>query len=310
MPVINFFLFDPAFILPTQSMNDHRRSPLNKTTKQASVDPGFPGRHRTNPFDSHNELDNKQRLIGEVSSNPFDDDNNSGSSASSHSLAAGRSRYKNDFRDIGGLENQTVQELENYSVYKAEETTETVNNCLKIAEDMREGATQTLVTLHQQGDQLTRTHAVAADIDHDLSRSEKLLGSLGGMFSRTWKPKKTHDIVGPLVMRDDPVQRKGNHLEQREKLGLSSGRTERTNSRTPPSEPTNALQKVELETLKQDDTLSDLSSLLGELKDMAVDMGSEIERHDKLLKPIEDDVEELNFRVKGVNQRARRLLGK
>lgn len=163
-------------------MNDHRRSPLNKTTKQASVDPGFPGRHRSNPFDSDDELENKHRLISskttsdpllakrEVSSNPFDEDNNSGSSASSYPLSSSRSRYKNDFRDAGGLENQTVQELENYSVYKAEETTETVNNCLKIAEDMREGATKTLVTLHQQGDQLTRTHAVAADIDHDLSR--------------------------------------------------------------------------------------------------------------------------------------------
>lgn len=270
-------------------MNDHRRSPLNKTTKQASV-AGFPGRHRSNPFDSGDELENRQRLISskttsdpplatrEVGSNPFDDNNNGGSSASSYSLSSARSRYKNDFRDAGGLENQTMQELENYSVYKAEETTEAVNNCLKIAEDMREGATKTLVTLHQQGDQLTRTHAVAADIDHDLSRSEKLLGSLGGMFSRTWKPKKTHHIVGPLVMRDDPVQRKGNHLEQREKLGLSSGRTERTNSQTPPSEPTNALQRVELEKLKQDDTLSDLSNLLGELKDMASDMGSEIER--------------------------------
>lgn len=29
--------------------------------------------------------------------------------------------------------------------------------------------------------------------------------------------------------------------------------------------------------MKQDDTLSDLSNLLGELKDMAIDMGSEIE---------------------------------
>ncbi|WOH10413.1 hypothetical protein DCAR_0729882 [Daucus carota subsp. sativus] len=303
-------------------MNGHGRSPLNKANKQASIDPGLPGRQRSNPFDSDDETENRQSLFSlkrtldpplathNVSSNPFDDDNNSGGSASSYSLSSGRSRYKNDFRDAGGLENQTVQELENYSVYKAEETTETVNNCLKIAEDMREGATKTLVTLHQQGDQISRTHAVAADIDHDLSRSEKLLGSLGGMFSRTWKPKKTREIVGPLIMRDDPVQRKGNHLEQREKLGLSSGHTERTNSRTPPSEPTNALQKVELEKSKQDDTLSDLSNLLGELKDMAVDMGSEIERHNKLLKPIEDDVEELNFRVKGANQRARRLLGK
>lgn len=34
----------------------------------------------------------------------------------------------------------------------------------------------------------------------------------------------------------------------------------------------------QVEKRKQDDALSDLSDLLGELKDMAVDMGSEIER--------------------------------
>ncbi|KAK1373415.1 SNAP25-like proteinous protein SNAP33 [Heracleum sosnowskyi] len=303
-------------------MYGHRTSPLNKTAKHGSAQPVFPSHHSSNPFDSDDEEDNRQRLFSPrrgsdrdlatrtVSNNPFDDDSNIEGSAPSYSLSSAKSRYKNDFRDAGGLENQAVQELENYSLYKAEETTKTVNNCLKIAEDMREGATKTLVTLHQQGDQLMRTHAVAADIDHDLSRGEKLLGSLGGIFSRTWRPKKTCEIVGPVMMRDDTVQRKGDHLEQREKLGLSSGHKEQKSSRTPPSQPTDALQKVKLEKLKQDDTLSDLSNLLGELKDMAIDMGSEIERHNKLLQPLEDDVEELNFRVKGANQRARRLLGK
>ena len=38
----------------------------------------------------------------------------------------------------------------------------------------------------------------------------------------------------------------------------------------------NVLKQVEKR--KQDDELSDLSDLLGELKDMAIDMGSEIER--------------------------------
>ncbi|KAK9276354.1 hypothetical protein L1049_005886 [Liquidambar formosana] len=46
--------------------------------------------------------------------------------------------YNNDSRDSGGLENQSVQELESYAVHKAEETTETVSSCLKIAEDIRE----------------------------------------------------------------------------------------------------------------------------------------------------------------------------
>ncbi|WOG99616.1 hypothetical protein DCAR_0518969 [Daucus carota subsp. sativus] len=302
-------------------MFSHRKSPLNKISKQASVDTGLPKKHSTNPFDNDSELDKQRVKPARASSDParansdsradlFDLNEVKGTPSSSYSLYSAKSKYKNDFRDDGGFENQSVQELEDYSVYKAEETTKTVNNCLKIAEDIREDATKTLVTLHQQGDQITRTHATAADIDQDLSRGEKLLGSLGGIFSKTWKPKKNRHIVGPVTFRDDPVLRKGNHLEQREKLGLSSAPKGQSNGRAPHPEPTNAMQKVEVEKTKQDDSLSDLSNLLGELKHMAEDMGSEIERHNKLLKPVEDDVEELNFRVKGANQRARKLLGK
>ncbi|GMQ10873.1 hypothetical protein CsSME_00053704 [Camellia sinensis var. sinensis] len=143
-----------------------------------------------------------------------------------------------------------------------------------------------------------------------ISRGEKLLGNLGGIFSKTWKPKKTRQIKGPVMTRDDPTQRKGNHLEQREKLGLTPAPKGRSSTRTPPPEPTNALQKVEVEKTKQDDGLLDLSNLLDELKYMAVDMGSEIDRQNKALDPLNNDVEELNYRVKGANQRGRRLLGK
>ncbi|QCD80830.1 SNAP25 homologous protein SNAP33-like [Vigna unguiculata] len=280
----------------------------------------------TNPFDSDDEEKNTKKYSSsrktssdralvtlEVNTNPFNDDVDATkkSSLTSYALqSANRNRYKNDFRDSGGLENQSVQELESYAVYKAEETTNSVNNCLKIAENIREDATKTLVTLHQQGEQITRSHHVAADIDHDLSRGEKLLGSLGGLFSKTWKPKKTRAITGPVIVGDDPVRSKGNHLEQREKLGLTSAPKGQSKLRTPPQEPTNALEKVEIEKNKQDDALSDLSDLLGELKGMAVDMGSEIERHNKALNHLYDDVDELNFRMKGANQRGRRLLGK
>ncbi|KAK6148609.1 hypothetical protein DH2020_019521 [Rehmannia glutinosa] len=302
-----------------------KKSPIHGVSKHNSADQRLPPVNtRTNPFDSDDESDNKQTLktsgrtssepslfTSDLSTNPFDDDEMKGVSSAQMSLtSAAKNRYKNDFRDAGGPENQTVQELENYAVYKAEETTKTVNNCLKIAEDIREDATKTLVTLHQQGEQITRTHMVAADMEHDLSRGEKLLGSLGGIFSKTWKPKMTRPIIGPVITRDDPVQRKGNHLEQRERLGLTSASKERSHTRTPPPEPTNALQKVEVEKVKQDDALSDLSNLLGELKDMAIDMGSEIDRQNKGLDHVQDDVDELNFRVKGANQRTRHLLGK
>lgn len=302
-----------------------KKSPLRRNARNHSVNPGFNGYSSSNPFDSDNESENNQTInparrtssepsliTPHLSTNPFDDDDDIKRTHSSAYSATSteRNRYKNEFRDSGGYENQTVQELENYAVHKAEETTKTVNNCLRIAEDIRQDATKTAIALHQQGEQITRTHLTAADIEHDLSRGEKLLGSLGGLFSKTWKPKKIRSITGPVITRDDPVQRRGNHLEQREKVGLSSAPKERSGSRTPPPEPTNALQKVEVEHAKQDDALSDLSNLLGELKDMAIDMGSEIERQNKSLDHFEDDVDELNFRVKGANRRGRRLLGK
>ncbi|KAK4794896.1 hypothetical protein SAY86_012890 [Trapa natans] len=290
-----------------------------------------PSKHNSNPFDSDDELDQKpahsakparngmpRKTSSEnpvnppnLGSNPFDDyDGKERFSSHPNSMtSAAKNNYKNDFRDSGGLESQSVQELEGYAVYKAEETTKTVNSCLKIAEDIRVDATQTLVTLHQQGEQITRAHEVAAHIDHDLSRGEKLLGSLGGMFSKTWKPKIARPITGPVITKDE-VQRKGSHLEQREKLGLTSSSRPKSHSHTPPPEPTDALQKVEVEKKKQDDGLNDLSDLLGELKEMAVDMGSEIERQNKALDHFYDDTDELNSRVKQANQRGRRLLGK
>lgn len=161
-------------------MSGSKKSAL-KVAKPSSVESW------TNPFDSDDDeaKDTKkysssrkastERALAtlEVNTNPFNDDfdANKKSSSSSHGFqSADRNRYKNGFRDSGGLENQSVQELENFAAYKAEETTNSVNNCLKIAENIREDATKTLVTLHHQGEQITRSHQVAADIDHDLSR--------------------------------------------------------------------------------------------------------------------------------------------
>lgn len=221
-----------------------------------------------------------------------------------------RKNYKNDFSNNGGIENQSVQELEGYAVYKAEETTKTVNECLKIAEEMREDASKTLVNLHHQGEQITRTHMTAADIEHDLSRGEKLLGSLGSLFSKTWRPKKTREIKGP-VLTPDKFYTRSNNTEQKARMELYSTPVKQSsNPRKVDSEPSSAIEKVQMEKEKQDDALTDLSNLLGELKNMAVDMGSEIERQNKALDHFDDDVEELNFRVRGANIRGRRLLGK
>ncbi|KAJ1279634.1 hypothetical protein BS78_04G169300 [Paspalum vaginatum] len=273
----------------------------------------------TNPFDSDSDDggEKQQRPARASSVPPPSDQRGSGSGSlfagdgagGLFSSAPGNRHYRNDFRDAGGLEAQSVQELEGYAAYKAEDTTRRAQGCVRIAEEMRDTASKTLVTVHQQGQQIHRTHMMALDIDQDLSRSEKLLGDLGGLFSKKWKPKKNGAIRGPMLTRDDSFIRKGSHLEQRQKLGLAD-HPPRSKAREFHSEPTTALERVEMEKAKQDDALSDLSGILTELKGMAVDMGSEIERQTKAMGDAEKDYDELNFRVKGANTRARRLLGR
>lgn len=101
-----------------------------------------------------------------------------------------------------------------------------------------------------------------------------MLGSLGSMFSKTCKTTKTKEIIGPLITKDDNNYKgKKYRAEKREKLGLAPVPKGWPTSQTPPSEPINALQKA-----KQDDALSDLSNILGGLKGVSTDMGSQLDR--------------------------------
>ena len=109
--------------------------------------------------------------------NPFDSDSDSESqpakkpsSGAYQAPADAKRRYKDGFRDAGGLESQSVEELEHYAAYKAEETTDALAGCLRIAEDIKQDATDTLITLHKQGEQISRTHEKAVEIDQDLTK--------------------------------------------------------------------------------------------------------------------------------------------
>lgn len=280
---------------------------IRKSGGSASINSG-----KELPNSSSSSFDNSVNGIPNSSSQErkelFSGFEEKGTSSSTSSLM--RKNYKNDFRDSGGFENQSVQELETYAVYKSEETTTSVNNCLKLAENIKEDASKTLITLHQQGEQITRTHNVAADIDYNLKAGEKLLGNLGGIFSKKWKPERNRTITGPVLMRDDSFKRRGKHMEQRAALGLVKSPKGRSSARTYPLASDTPQARVEVEKTKQDDTLLDLSNVLDQLKEMAVDMGSEIERQNHALGPLDDDVTELGYRVKGANARGRRLLGK
>lgn len=87
----------------------------------------------------------------------------------------GNSRAKGGYRDGSGdhddeFVNQAVADLEKHAVKKSQETSDTLRNCLRVAEDTMAVGSQTLISLVDQGDQITRTHDKAVDIDQHLSR--------------------------------------------------------------------------------------------------------------------------------------------
>ncbi|CAN7001714.1 unnamed protein product [Brassica rapa subsp. trilocularis] len=124
----------------------HTLKPSNKISPQPSL-PTTKKNHSFNPFDDADDEEEVEKRL--------------------------KPSFKNHFRESGGVENQTVQELESYAVYKSDETTKTVQGCLKVAQGIRSDATRTLVMLNEEGEKITRTHHKAVDLDHDLTRVKR-----------------------------------------------------------------------------------------------------------------------------------------
>ncbi|CAN6982372.1 unnamed protein product [Brassica oleracea var. botrytis] len=191
----------------------HTLKPSNKISPQPSL-PTTKKNHGFNPFDDVDDEEVVEKRL--------------------------KPSFKNHFRESGGVENQTVQELESYVVYKSEETTKTVQGI--------SSARDKISLSSKQGEKITRTHHKVVDIDHDLTRIfiRLGLGSLGGIFSRTWKPKKTRSITGPVITREgESRKRRVNNLETREKLGLNHLPKPDSRANEPLPESADAYQKIE-----------------------------------------------------------------
>ena len=89
---------------------NHTLKPSNKISPQPSL-PTTKKNHSFNPFDDADDEEEVEKRL--------------------------KPSFKNHFRESGGVENQTVQELESYAVYMSDETTKTVQGCLKVAQGIR-----------------------------------------------------------------------------------------------------------------------------------------------------------------------------
>ncbi|KAF9623776.1 hypothetical protein IFM89_005283 [Coptis chinensis] len=71
--------------------------------------------------------------------------------------------------------------------------------------------------------------SLGVEVDVYNGEGEKLLGRLGGMFSKTWKPKKTKAIKGPIITRGEITWSKGRSWDGIGSKGRSNPRNRHPN---------------------------------------------------------------------------------
>ncbi|XP_074654317.1 synaptosomal-associated protein 25-like isoform X5 [Tubulanus polymorphus] len=185
-----------------------------------------------------------------------------------------------------------------------DESLETTRRMLALCEEGKEAGIRTLVMLDEQGEQLDRAEEGMDQINQDMKDAEKNLEGLekccglcvlpwkraknfekGSAYNATWKANDDGQVNqdGPRITVDA-----GNGMQS------SGGFITRV---------TNDAREDEME-----QNITEVSGMIGNLRNMAIDMGSEIGSQNKQIDRINQKATSNEYRISEANKRANKLL--
>ncbi|XP_054653196.1 synaptosomal-associated protein 23-like isoform X3 [Dunckerocampus dactyliophorus] len=194
---------------------------------------------------------------------------------------------------------------------------ESTRRMLQMAEESKETGVKTMVMLDQQGEQLKRVEDGMDQINQDMRLAEKNLSDLSKCCGLCICPcnrvtsiendsryKRTWGIGGgDAESNADP----GSKVVSRQPSAVRNGQAGHVNA-PPPSGPyikriTNDAREDEME-----DNLNAVGGIIGNLRTMAVDMGTEIDKQSKQIDRITDKADMNKLRIDEANTRATKLI--
>lgn len=194
-----------------------------------------------------------------------------------------------------------LQEIQLQMNATTDESLESTRRMLAMCEESKDAGIRTLVMLDEQGEQLDRVEEGMDQINQDMRAAEKSLEGMEkccGLCVLPWKRSKNMDknsanawgknddgtvnTSGPRVVVGD-----GN-------LGPQGGFVTKI---------TNDAREDEME-----QNVGEVSNMIGNLRNMAVDMGNEIEGQNKQVDRIHQKAESNKVRIIEANKRANKLL--
>ncbi|XP_069774241.1 synaptosomal-associated protein 23-like [Narcine bancroftii] len=193
----------------------------------------------------------------------------------------------------------------------ADESLESTRRMLQLAEESRDAGGKTLIMLDEQGEQLKRIDEGLDQINQDMKEAEKNLTDLskccglcvcpcsrvrnfemGDKYKKAW----ASDSDGTArVISNQPNKAQNSHEMPRESGGGEAYITRITNDS----------REDEME-----ENLQQVGSIIGNLKNMAIDMGNEIEAQNNKIDHITEKADVNRARIDEANVRANKLIKK
>ncbi|KAI8119513.1 Synaptosomal-associated protein 25 [Lucilia cuprina] len=204
-----------------------------------------------------------------------------------------------------GVPRTELEDLQMKSAQVADESLESTRRMLNLMEESKEAGIRTLVALDDQGEQLDRIEEDMDRINADMKEAEKNLSGMEkccGICVLPWKKVSIKDDSDNAWKNNDDGKIVNNQpqrvIDERERAGKGA----------PPQSGYIARITNDAREDEMDENLGQVNSMLGNLRNMALDMGSELENQNIQIDRINAKGDANNERMTGVNKRANNLL--
>ncbi|XP_067311418.1 synaptosome associated protein 23.1 isoform X1 [Pseudorasbora parva] len=218
--------------------------------------------------------------------------------------------------DTSKMADMSVEDITMRANQVTDESLESTRRMLQMAEESRETGVKTMTMLDEQGEQLRRVDQGMDQINQDMRQAEKNLTDLSkccglcvcpcdrvssiehdGRYKRTWGTGSDNSSMqgkeGGVVSSQPSAVRNGQAVS-----GGSAGASGPYIKRV-----TNDAREDEME-----ENLEQVGGIIGNLKNLALDMGNEIDKQNKTIDRITDKADMNKARIDEANQRANKLL--
>ncbi|MEE6492566.1 hypothetical protein FKM82_016604 [Ascaphus truei] len=219
------------------------------------------------------------------------------------------------------MEEMTVDEIQLRANQVTDDSLESTRRMLNMAVESQDVGIKTITMLDEQGEQLNRVEEGMDQINKDMREAEKNLTELNKCCGLCVCPgSRLNADIDTLIkeynwakrFETGDVYKKtwGNKGENASENVVSKQPGQTSNGQQQGGQSGGYIKKITNDAREDemDENLHQVGSILGNLKSMALDMGNELDAHNKQIDRINDKAETNRDRIEEANTRAKKLI--